>query len=351
MRKNAKDECRDAEALFSSRPSVVRQLPSDGGIPPSSTKEGSETFKKTKKATKGEQRRKENDALLQKVRRGDILSLLAFFSHGVAGSPFRPILERKSGPRHDDRLPLRVAEARTECGEPLYSDDEWRLFGRIDAINIVTALDGETEGSRQVIVKIGQEIGLDCGRPLRPRERHLLAKMLQRAASMQGLAFTDADRDQTIAILAEAEKALALIVERNAPLVKATAKQFVGLGHELNLEDLCQIGKVGLLKAAKMFRFSVGTVLSTYAVLWIRAGIQRAIMSNADDVRRPTNSISDSSVVFRTIVYLEGRLRRPPTDEEVAAWLEITPDQVRTARHEAKTGYVSLNEKPRNRPA
>ena len=59
-------------------------------------------------------------------------------------------------------------------------------------------------------------------------------------------------------------KAMDQLIEQNMGLVKNIARRFIGRGTEY--EDLVQIGTIGMLKAAKSFDLSFGTVFSTYAV-------------------------------------------------------------------------------------
>lgn len=57
----------------------------------------------------------------------------------------------------------------------------------------------------------------------------------------------------------------------------------------LEVDDLVQLGLVGLLKAAERFDLSRGTSFSTYAVPWIRQSITRGIQDMGDIVRIPTH--------------------------------------------------------------
>ncbi len=68
-------------------------------------------------------------------------------------------------------------------------------------------------------------------------------------------------------------EALARLMEINGGLVKSIAVRFTGRGVEL--EDLIQIGNIGMLKAVKSFDQSFNTVFSTYAVPLIIGEIKR----------------------------------------------------------------------------
>ena len=55
-----------------------------------------------------------------------------------------------------------------------------------------------------------------------------------------------------------------VLIENNLGLVRHIVKRFAGRGHEL--EDLFQIGTIGLMKAIDKFDLSLGLKFSTYAV-------------------------------------------------------------------------------------
>ena len=67
--------------------------------------------------------------------------------------------------------------------------------------------------------------------------------------------------------------ALARMVEANTPLVHKLARKFAGRGVEL--DDLIQIGSIGLLRAVRTFDISRGCAFSTYAVPLILGEIRR----------------------------------------------------------------------------
>lgn len=69
---------------------------------------------------------------------------------------------------------------------------------------------------------------------------------------------------------AEAE---AILVEENMGLVRTVARRFLDRGTEL--EDLVQIGTIGMIKAIRSFSLERGTAFSTYAVPLIVGEIRR----------------------------------------------------------------------------
>lgn len=71
------------------------------------------------------------------------------------------------------------------------------------------------------------------------------------------------------------EEAMASLVKNNLGLVYNIAKRFSGRGYEL--EDLNQIGALGLIKSIKKFDISFDVQLSTYSVPFIMGEIKRYI--------------------------------------------------------------------------
>ena len=67
----------------------------------------------------------------------------------------------------------------------------------------------------------------------------------------------------------------ATLLENNMGLVRTVAKRFLDRGAEL--EDLIQIGTIGMIKAIRSFDLSRGTTFSTYAVPLIIGEIRRFI--------------------------------------------------------------------------
>ena len=65
----------------------------------------------------------------------------------------------------------------------------------------------------------------------------------------------------------KSEEALTKIIEANTGLIWSIVKRFSGRGQ--SLEDLYQIGCIGLIKAVQRFDISFNVRISTYAVPYI----------------------------------------------------------------------------------
>src|SRR5699024_7443481 len=73
-------------------------------------------------------------------------------------------------------------------------------------------------------------------------------------------------------------KTLEIIVEANENLVKKFANKYKFYEtSSLNIEDMCQFGYMGLIKAVNKFDYEAECELSTYAYYWINQSICRGI--------------------------------------------------------------------------
>lgn len=115
------------------------------------------------------------------------------------------------------------------------------------------------------------------------------------------------------------------LVKGNIGLIWSIVKRFSNRGYEL--EDLFQVGSIGLLKAIEKFDLSYNVKLSTYAVPMIMGEIKRFIRDDGIiKVSRSLKEISNKARVHREL--LSKQLGREPTIEEVAGEIGITVEEV-----------------------
>ncbi len=115
------------------------------------------------------------------------------------------------------------------------------------------------------------------------------------------------------------------MIEANLRLVVHLAKRFRREQHGLTLEDLVQEGTVGLVRAVEKFDARRGLRFSTYATVWIRQSIARAITDKGRVIRLPA-SVDQRLVALRRaehrLTVIDGRDPTPQRLAEELGWKE-----------------------------
>lgn len=127
----------------------------------------------------------------------------------------------------------------------------------------------------------------------------------------------------------------------NMALVGRIASRF--RCHHLEYSDLVQEGVVGLLRAIDKFDLSRNLQLSTFATVWIRQAISRAIENQERVMRLPPHACASLRAVKRADLKLQGRLGRAATLEELSAQTGLPRDKVLLCQQHA-LDTLSLNE-------
>ncbi len=113
------------------------------------------------------------------------------------------------------------------------------------------------------------------------------------------------------------------MIQANLRLVISVAKNFRNRG--LPMEDLVNEGNVGLVNAVDRFDPAVGSRFSTYASYWIDQAIRRAVQNSSQMIHIPSYLMEQIGHMRLAMRELEERLGRPPTIEEIALHMQVSP--------------------------
>lgn len=130
------------------------------------------------------------------------------------------------------------------------------------------------------------------------------------------------------------EEAREKLANCNLKLVFNLVQRFYNRGHDL--EDLFQIGTIGLIKAIDKFDLSYDVRFSTYAVPLIIGEIRRFLRD--DNPVKVSRSLKETvNKVHRSKEELTAKLGRDPLITEIAEHLNLTTEEIVTALEAAQT--------------
>lgn len=126
-----------------------------------------------------------------------------------------------------------------------------------------------------------------------------------------------------------------LVVE-NEGLIYSIAKKFNG-----DIEDLFQVGVIGLMKAYKNFDLKFNTKFSTYAYQYIYGEIYKYVIRNKN-IKVSTDQVKLNIAVNKAYDFLSQKYGRIPNDFELSSFLEISIDKINEVRNIMNT--ISLDD-------
>jgi len=127
------------------------------------------------------------------------------------------------------------------------------------------------------------------------------------------------------------------MINSNLRLVRWVASKYINRG--LPIYDLIQEGNIGLIKAVEHFNPNRGIRFSTYATLWVKRSIERALANHSRTIRLPVHISSDLNRFAWVAKSLLQELGRDPTDEEIAGRMKVKVEYVRKLRGVVKKTY------------
>ncbi|MCI9337305.1 MAG: SigB/SigF/SigG family RNA polymerase sigma factor [Lachnospiraceae bacterium] len=135
--------------------------------------------------------------------------------------------------------------------------------------------------------------------------------------------------DRTSVLIARSQagesEAREVLIESNLGLVRHIVRRFAGRGYDL--EDLFQIGVIGLMKAIDKFDLKLGLKFSTYAVPMITGEIKRFLRD--DGPVKVSRTIKENGLKVKLArESLQGKNNREPTVQEIARAAGLSVEDV-----------------------
>ena len=196
----------------------------------------------------------------------------------------------------------------------------------------------------------GIDVTDDCGRSNVPATDYRNGGMAVATTDALGLFLNEIRRHPLLTAAEEVELSKRIeqgdpvakerMINSNLALVVSIAKKYPQ--NELPLLDLIQEGIFGLIRATEKFDWRRGFKFSTYATLWIRQSMQRALANTSRTIRIPVHIEQRQRKLAKTQRELAGKLGREPSEEELAEAADLELAEV-IALREAPQATASLD--------
>lgn len=122
------------------------------------------------------------------------------------------------------------------------------------------------------------------------------------------------------------ERAREAVLEAHLPLVRGLASRYAGRGEAL--EDLVQVGSIGLVLSLQRFDPGRGVPFRSFAIPTIVGEIRRHFRDRAWALHVPRRLKELSLRLSRTTEHLTAELGRAPTIAELAKAVEVGEDEI-----------------------
>ena len=129
------------------------------------------------------------------------------------------------------------------------------------------------------------------------------------------------------------------LIEMNMSLVRYAAGRFRSRGAD-EMEDIVQVGMIGLIKAIDRFELSREAEFTSFAIPYIVGEIKRFFRDTTWAVHVPRRLQEARVQLARATEELQSRLGRMPSAKELSELMSLSEDEVREARL-AANGYNS----------
>lgn len=125
------------------------------------------------------------------------------------------------------------------------------------------------------------------------------------------------------------EEAVITLVRSNLRFVVSVAKEYCRAG--VPISDLINEGNIGLLRAARNFDERRGVKFISYAVVWVRRAVVRALARQGRTIRLPPEPARLLRRLARRRAALSQELGHRPTNRQLADAMGLPPRAVRDA--------------------
>jgi RNA polymerase sigma factor, sigma-70 family/RNA polymerase sigma-70 factor, sigma-B/F/G subfamily len=139
---------------------------------------------------------------------------------------------------------------------------------------------------------------------------------------------------------AERDRIRAQLVDAYHDFVYFLARKFQNRGEPL--DDIVQVGYLGLIKAIERFDPDLGFEFTTFATLTVAGEIKRHFRDKGTAIRFPRRLQELHQSVVRVNEEMKNQLGREPTVSELAERLGVTPEEV-TEAMEIGPAYMPLS--------
>ncbi len=142
----------------------------------------------------------------------------------------------------------------------------------------------------------------------------------------------------------EREYALGKLIVHNQGLIGKVIGDKIKYTGDLSENDLKQLGRIGIMKAAQEFDLSRDNKFSTYAYQWIRQAISKAVMDTGSTIRRPVH-MHMLFTRYDRIVREYGQTHNGdrPGDAYIAKTLDIQIEKIALLANMEQKHLVSLD--------
>ncbi|MGW5733269.1 MULTISPECIES: SigB/SigF/SigG family RNA polymerase sigma factor [Streptomyces] len=131
------------------------------------------------------------------------------------------------------------------------------------------------------------------------------------------------------------------LIEMNLSLVQYAASRFKHRGHQ-EMEDIIQVGTIGLIKAIDRFELTREVEFTSFAVPYITGEIKRFFRDTSWAVHVPRRLQEARIELSKATEELRTRLGRSPSTAELAELMQLDPSEVAEAQ-KASNGYSSVS--------